>query len=78
LNLSQLGDLHLRSLAGEDALLATLSRSRDGTLCPSSLFEEIKRYAIEIEPVLIVLDTLADLYPGDENNRMQTHSSFVC
>jgi RecA-family ATPase len=72
LNLSQLGDLHLRSLAGEDALLANLSRSRDGTLCPSSLFEEIKRYAIEIEPVLIVLDTLADLYPGDENNRMQT------
>lgn len=57
--------LSLRSLAGEDALLAI-----DGTvLNPSALYSEIDQYAAQTAPKLIVLDTLADLYPANENDR---------
>lgn len=69
LDMSDLADLHLRSLAGEDALLATLSQG--GGITPSDLFDEIERYAEETAPDLIVLDTLADLFPGNENDRGQ-------
>lgn len=69
LGVKDLANLHLRSLAGEDALLATLSPG--GGIDPSDLFEEIDKYATETAPDLIVLDTLADLFPGNENDRGQ-------
>jgi len=68
-SLEEMSQLHLRSLAGEDALLATMQR--DGTLNASSLFNEIEKYALEVQPTLVVLDTLADLFPGNENDRSQ-------
>lgn len=69
IDVSDLDRLHLRSLAGEDALLATLSAG--GGIDPSDLFGEIEAYAAEASPDLIVLDTLADLFPGNENDRGQ-------
>ncbi|CUH64654.1 hypothetical protein TL5118_00963 [Thalassovita autumnalis] len=49
-SLGEMSQLHLRSLAGEDALLATMQR--DGTLNASSLFNEIEKYALDgIRPV---------------------------
>ncbi|WP_333830195.1 AAA family ATPase [Pararhodobacter sp.] len=66
-------DLHrvtLRSLAGEDALLAA-QNGRTGALRPSALYEELDRRLQEDAPSLVVLDTLADLFPGNENDRAQ-------
>lgn len=60
----------LCSLAGEDALMAFVD-ARTGILHASPLYDEITRQAEAVEPVLIVLDTLADLFPGNENDRAQ-------
>ena len=68
--LGDVPDLMVRSLAGLDALLATLA-GKAGTLTRTKLFEEIDGYLDAHAPALLVLDTLADLYPGDENNRAQ-------
>ena len=70
ITLDNLKGLTLRSLAGEDALLATLDRS-GGVLRTSPLFSEIDRRISEDCPALVVLDTLADLFPGNENDRAQ-------
>ena len=67
--LSDLSDLTLRSMAGEDALLATLATG--GTLQTTKLFETISDVMGEIKPKLLVLDTLADYFPGNENDRAQ-------
>ncbi|WP_380780507.1 AAA family ATPase [Sphingomonas sp. R86520] len=67
-----IGDLKaltLASLAGQDALLATLGR--DGVLQPSKLFHDLETQVAAITPRLVVLDTLADLFPGNENDRAQ-------
>lgn len=69
-SLDQMDGLTLRSLAGEDALLATLDRS-GGVLRPSPLFSEIDTRISDDGPALVVLDTLADLFPGNENDRAQ-------
>lgn len=67
-NLDNLHRLTVRSLAGEDALIATLDRS-GGVLHTTPLFEEIDARIAEERPALVVLDTLADLFPGNENDR---------
>ncbi|WP_415184299.1 AAA family ATPase [Phaeovulum sp.] len=67
--LADLSNLKLRSLAGEDALLATLDA--DGSLSATDLFTALDEYVTTTKPSLIVLDTLADLFPGNENDRAQ-------
>ena len=67
--LGALGQFCYKSLAGEDALLATLDPS--GKLHPSPLYWQIDAAMAEEKPVLLVLDTSADLYPGNENDRAQ-------
>lgn len=66
--LKDLHDLTFRSLAGECALLALLDRSNN-TLSPTPLYEVLDRWMGEERPALVVLDTLADLTAGEENNR---------
>ncbi len=68
LSLADLAPLHIASLAGEDALLATLDK-KSNTLAATALYDALDRRMAEIEPVLLVLDTLADLTAGDENTR---------
>lgn len=63
---SDLDGLTLRSLAGEDALLAI--EGQVGLLA-SELFTELDRRADDDTPALIVIDTLADVYPANENDR---------
>lgn len=70
LSFCDLDRLTLRSLAGEDALLAVLDRS-SGVLTPTPLYAEIEARIAAEKPALIVLDTLADLFPGNENDRAQ-------
>lgn len=68
--IEDLDRLTLRSLAGEDALLAMLDRST-GALAASGLYAEIEARMGRDAPALVVLDTLADLFPGNENDRAQ-------
>ena len=58
--------LTLRSLAGEDALLAVDTQM---SLIHSELFQELDQRAADDLPSLIVIDTLADVYPANENDR---------
>lgn len=64
-------NLHLASLAGEDALLAAPEAGRSNILKPTALFGRLDRTIAEIKPSLVVLDTLADLFGGDEIQRAQ-------
>lgn len=65
--LADLEHLTLRSLAGEDALLAVDTHV---ALAASSLMDELEAAAEAEQDVrVIVLDTLADLYPANENDR---------
>lgn len=68
--LADLDQLSIRSLAGEDALLAALDL-RSGILRASDLFRELDAFMGDLRPVVLVLDTLADLFPGNENDRAQ-------
>ncbi len=68
--LADLDRLTIRSLAGEDALLATLD-GQGKALAPSRLCEEVEALLNAEQPALLVLDTLADLFPGNENDRAQ-------
>ena len=61
-----IASLTLRSLAGEDALLAIESQM---TLMASELFKKLDERAADETPALIVIDTLADVYPANENDR---------
>jgi RecA-family ATPase len=67
---ADLDRLTLRSLAGEDALLAT-QNGRTGALQASALYRELDAKLREDAPALVVLDTLADLFSGNENDRAQ-------
>jgi RecA-family ATPase len=69
LDWSDLADLRVASLAGQDALLTTLEIG--GVLKPTALFDAIDAAMGEHAPRLVVLDTLADLFPGNENDRAQ-------
>jgi RecA-family ATPase len=58
--------LTVRSVAGEDALLAIEGQLK---LLKSELFNELESRAGDEAPALIVIDTLADVYPANENDR---------
>lgn len=61
--------LTIRSLAGQDALLARCQGN--GVLTASGLFAEIEGKTGDTRPALVVLDTAADFFPGNENDRSQ-------
>lgn len=63
-----LTDLQLCSLAGEDAVIGALDK-RLNTIRPTDLFRSLEARIASSEPALVVLDTLADLFGGDENSR---------
>lgn len=67
--LADLERLTVRSLAGEDALLARADGH--GALLPSPLFREIDARVADERPALLALDTLSDLFGGNENDRGQ-------
>lgn len=61
-----LAGLTLRSLAGEDALLAM---ETELALLGTALFAELESRAADEAPALVVIDTVADVYPSNENDR---------
>ncbi|WP_136644657.1 AAA family ATPase [Tabrizicola sp. YIM 78059] len=70
--LADLTGLTIRSLAGEDAMLARLGDF--GRLVSSDLYAEIEALLEAQRPALLVLDTLADLFPGNENDKAQARA----
>jgi RecA-family ATPase len=64
-----MGNLHLMSFAGKDATLAI--SGRDGIVRPTALFERLYQSACKIQPKLITLDTVSDIFVGSENDRPQ-------
>ena len=66
---AHLDEVHLLSLAGKEALLATLQQG--GKLQETDLFKSLDQAIAAHAPALVVLDTLADLFPGNENDRAQ-------
>jgi len=64
------GQLHLLSFAGEDAVLGHTDR-RTGLVMPTPLYSRLLRAATEIRPVMICLDTSADVFAGDEISRFE-------
>lgn len=70
-SLSELGDVDFVSLVGQDALLGMLDHESH-TIQPTGLFDIIDRRVAETAPVLIVLDTLAGMFGGEENSRAHT------
>ena len=69
IDLDRLSSLHICCLAGKDALLATANER--GVIKPTDLWYEFRRLVISLEPKLVVYDTLADLFGGNENVRTQ-------
>jgi RecA-family ATPase len=65
-----LSNLKILPLAGEDAVLAAPS-GRSGVIAATPLWHQLVKAADEWAPKLIVLDTLADLFGGEENHRSQ-------
>ena len=63
------GGLHLISLAGEDAVLATASRS--GKVEPTQLYNQILEAAGDIRPATIGIASSANVFAGNENDRNQ-------
>lgn len=68
--LKQLRDLHVIPLAGEDAVLAG-PEGRTNTITTTALWRQLEDAIIDIMPAVVVLDVLADLFSGDENQRAQ-------
>jgi RecA-family ATPase len=67
---SELGALSILSLAGEDAILAAPEK-RDGPLTPTALFRAVEAAVEQQQPTFLVLDTLADMFGGNEIVRVQ-------
>jgi RecA-family ATPase len=62
-------NVHLLSLAGEDAVLGHADAG--GLIKPTPLYLRLMQAATEIKPMLIALDTSADVYAGSEIDRTQ-------
>lgn len=67
MDLADLSRLTILPLAGEDALLA--HEQKGAGLHPTQLFQMVESRVATERPALVVLDTLADLFPANENDR---------
>lgn len=63
---TDLADIRLIDLVGEDPLLAVLAK---GKIEPSPAYEALNELVAKFKPSLVILDVLADLFPGDESDR---------
>jgi RecA-family ATPase len=68
------GRLHLLSYVGEDCLLG--ARDSKGIIRPTDLYHRLLADAVRLQPVSVTIDTLTDVYAGDEIDRNQT-TQFV-
>jgi RecA-family ATPase len=69
-SLADLHDLTILPLAGKDAILAA-PEGKAGTLKQTKLFAGIEELLHDLKPALMVIDTLADTFGGNEIDRTQ-------
>jgi RecA-family ATPase len=70
LHLAGLGDLHIVPLAGKDAVLGAF-KEQSCRISGTRRLDALKTRVYEIRPRLLVLDTLADVFAGNENSRSE-------
>src|SRR5262249_32509758 len=68
------GGLHLLSYVGEDCLLGIPDNK--GIIRPTEIFHRLLADVIRIGPISLTIDTLTDVYAGDEMERNET-TQFV-
>lgn len=61
-------DLRIAPLAGADAVLAS-AEARGGLIRPTTLWKALEAQVEAFKPSLLVIDTLADVFAGDEIKR---------
>ena len=66
--MADLGDIRLVDLVGENSVLGLLSK---GIIEPTPMYDAIGKYMIDFKPGMVILDVLADMFSGEENNRPQ-------
>jgi RecA-family ATPase len=85
-----MADLHLIDLVGENAVLGEISKT--GIIRATPLFDSVVSIVQKTQVDLVVIDALADVFAGDENNRSQArqfvgmlkgpareyHCAFLC
>jgi hypothetical protein len=69
IEMADLTDLEIAPMAGFDTVLAEAKRS--GKVEGTKLWQKVRAHVEATRPTLIVFDTLADLFAGDENVRTQ-------
>jgi RecA-family ATPase len=70
------GGLHLISLFGRDAILATVSRG--GKMEPTQLFKQLLEAAGDIKPAMTTIAASANVFAGSEIDRSQVQQSLAC
>jgi RecA-family ATPase len=70
--LESMTGVNVSSFADEDAIMAALTG--DGQLVKTAFYDEVVAVVNEVRPVLLVLDTLADIYGGNEVIRAQARA----
>jgi RecA-family ATPase len=66
---ADLADLHILSLAGKGAVMATANRS--GIVEPTALYREIYQRAGDLKPQQIIIASSANVFAGSEMDRSQ-------
>jgi hypothetical protein len=69
IGMKDLSNMQLMSRVGKSNLLMTFDGKDTGKL--SAFFTELLEHVVDFQPSLVVLDTAADLFGGNENNRTQ-------
>ena len=67
-NISELSGMEVASMVGLDALFVIHDTARS-VLIPTPLLKNIEAKIQKDQPALVVFDTLADIFAGDENQR---------
>jgi RecA-family ATPase len=68
--LSDLVDLHIVPLAGQDAVMGA-PEGKAALITPTAVFRGLVTLVERVRPRLVILDALADVYAGEENARAQ-------
>ena len=70
LDLADLGDLYIVPLAGRDAVMGA-PEGRSGIINKTPLWDGFEKLVVSLQPVLVVLDNLADVFAGNEIARSE-------
>jgi RecA-family ATPase len=70
---SNIADVHLWPLVGEDATLGAYSKSQ-GRVISTPLLKELEERIRDTMIDTVILDTLSDVFSGDENDKQQSRA----